>query len=96
MYSRTARPFCSRFEPFPCRGGPVFLVHQRAREKKVGGGAVAGDRDVADDGKSKERFDVDVVWLGLKRIPEEDDEVDPSFGDCGADLLVAAEGAAEE
>ena len=31
-------------------GRPVLLVHQRAREEKVGGRTVAGDRDVADDG----------------------------------------------
>src|SRR3989442_1748801 len=37
-----------------------------------------------------------VVRMGLERIPEEDDELDPAFGDSRADLLVAAERAAEK
>jgi hypothetical protein len=32
----------------------------------------------------------DVVWLGFEGVPEEDDEVDATFGDRGSDLLVAA------
>ena len=74
----------------------VFFFHQRAREQKVGGCAVAGDRHVVDDRDAQQRLDVDIVRVGRQRIPEENDEVDPAFGDAGADLLIAAERPAAE
>ena len=77
-------------------GAAVLLVHQRAREHEVGGRAVARDRRVVDDGDPQQRLHVDVVRVRLERVPEEDHEVDAPFGDRGADLLVAAERAAEE
>jgi len=49
-----------------------------------------------DDGNPQQRLDVDVVRLRLERIPEEDHEIDPSFHDARADLLVAAERTAQE
>ena len=52
-------------------------------------------RDVVNDGDAEERFDVGIVGLGLEGVPEEDDEVDETFGDLGAYLLVAAERAGE-
>ena len=36
------------------------------------------------------------MWLGFEWVPEEDDEVDASFGDRGPDLLVAAERPTQE
>ena len=36
------------------------------------------------------------MGLGLQWIPEEDQEVDPAFGDRRADLLVATDRSAEE
>src|SRR5207302_8974408 len=53
----------------------VLHVHQRAREQEVGGRAVAGGRDVADDRDTEQRLHVDVVWMGFERVPEEDDEI---------------------
>jgi hypothetical protein len=38
----------------------------------------------------------DVVWLGFEGVPEEDDEVDATFGDRGSHLLVAAQRPAQE
>jgi hypothetical protein len=60
-------------------------------EHKVRGRAVARDRHVVDDCDPEERLDIDIVGVRLERVPEEDDEVDPTFGDRGTDLLVAAE-----
>jgi len=34
-----------------------------------------------DDGDPQQRLDVHVVWLRLKRIPEEDDDVDAALDD---------------
>ena len=34
--------------------------------------------------------------MGLERVPEEDDQVDATLGDRGADLLVAAEWTAQK
>ena len=50
----------------------------------------------SDDRDAEQRFDVDVMGLGLELVPEEDDEVDAPFGDTRADLLVAAERSAQE
>ena len=74
----------------------VRLLHQRAREQEVGRRPVAGDGRVVDDRHPQQRLDVDVVRLRLERVPEEDHEVDAPLGDRRADLLVAAERAAEE
>ena len=38
----------------------------------------------------RERFNIRIMGLGLKGIPEEDQEVDLVADDLGADLLVAA------
>ncbi len=46
-----------------------------------------------DDRHPQQRLDVDVVRLRLERVPEEEHDVEPAFGDAGTDLLVAAEGA---
>src|SRR5262245_7622383 len=69
----------------------IRLVHQRTGEQEIGRGAIAGDRDVIDDGQAQQRLDVDVVWMRGEGIPEEDDEVDSPVGDGGADLLIAAQ-----
>ena len=74
----------------------VLLAHERAGEHEVGRGAVAGDRDVVDDGDAQQRLDVDVVRVRLQRIPEEDHEVDPALSDRRADLLIAAQRPAQE
>jgi hypothetical protein len=41
--------------------------------------AIARDRHVVHNGDPKQRLHVDIVWLGLERIPEEDHKVDPAF-----------------
>ena len=69
----------------------VARVHQRRRQQEVRRGAVAGDGSVVDDGNAQQRLDVDVVGLGLERVPEEDDEVDALFDNACADLLIAPE-----
>ncbi len=72
----------------------VAAVHQRRGDQEVGGGAVAGHRDVPHHGDAQQRLDVRVVRLRLERVPEEDQDVDLALRDLGADLLVAAERAA--
>lgn len=49
-----------------------------------------------DDRDPEQRLDVHVVRVRLERIPEEDDEVDPPFDNARADLLIAAERAAQK
>ena len=74
--------------------GEAALVrrrHERRRNHEVGRGPVAGNRNVPDDSDPEQGFDVGIVRLRLKWIPEEDDEVDGPFRDLGADLLVTAE-----
>jgi hypothetical protein len=44
----------------------------------------------------QQRLDVDVVRLGLERVPEEDHQVDAPLGDRRPHLLVAAERSGEE
>ena len=73
------------------REPPVFFLHEGRRNKKVRRRAVAGDRNVVNHGYTKERLYVHVVWVGLERVREEHDEVDPSFHDCRAHLLIATE-----
>jgi hypothetical protein len=72
----------------------VTAGHQGRRDDKIGRRAVARDRNVPHHGDAQQGLDVRIVWLGLERIPEEDQTIDLAFGDAGADLLVAAERAA--
>ena len=69
----------------------VFAVHQWRGNHKVGGRAVAGNRDVPYRRHPQERFDIRVVRHRLERVPEKDQEVDLVIDDHCADLLVAAQ-----
>src|SRR5206468_12192248 len=55
-----------------------------------------GDRHVVHYRDAQQCLDVDVVRLRLQRIPEKDDDVDPSLDDGRTDLLIAAERSAEK
>ena len=74
----------------------VVAVHERRRQQKIRRRPIAGDRHVVHDSDTKQRLDVDIVRLRFHRIPEEDDEIDSSLDNTGADLLVAAERPAQE
>jgi hypothetical protein len=41
-------------------------------------------RDVADHGDPRQGLDVGIVRVRLKRVPEEDEQIDLAFGDAGA------------
>ena len=73
------------------REPPVFLFHEGRRNQEVRRRAVAGYGNVVNHSDAEERFDVHVVRMRLERIREKDDEVDPSFHDCRAHLLIPAE-----
>ncbi len=92
-----ARPRADR-APQVLGGGHavVLLAHQRAREHEVRRRAIAGDRHVVDDRDAQQRLHVDVVRVRLQRVPEEDHEVDATFRDRGAHLLIAAQRSAQE
>jgi len=45
---------------------------------------------------AQQSLDVDVVGLWLERVPEEHQEVDSSFGNCRADLLISAQRPSEK
>ena len=68
----------------------VLLSHQRRTNKEVGGGAVASHGDIPHYSQAQQCLNVWVVRQGLKRVPEEDEEVYCAFGDACADLLVSA------
>ena len=74
----------------------VDAPHQGARQDEIRSGAVARDRAVVDDRDAEQRLDVHVVGLRLQRVPEEDNAIEPAFGDSRAHLLVAAERSAEK
>src|SRR4051794_8702211 len=107
-FSDTRAPACLRWSAHDARNAcpgvaleigyePLVLaVEEGGGQHEVGAGAIAGDRDVVDDGDAEEGLDVDVVRLRLERIPEEDHEIDAAFGNARPDLLVAAERAREE
>ena len=63
---------------------------------KSAGCPVAGNRDIADNGDPEQGLDVRVMRMRLQRIPQEHQQIDLALGDAGADLLVAAAGAAPE
>src|SRR5207248_2068239 len=65
-------------------------------DDEVGGGPVAGDRDVAHHRDPEQGLDVRIVRVRLQRVPEEHQQVDPALRDPGADLLVTAVRAAAE
>ena len=69
----------------------VFFVHEWGGDHEVGGRAVVGDRDIVYLGDAEEGFYVRVMWLGCEGIGEEYDEIDASFDDFCADLLVSSE-----
>src|SRR5581483_2703716 len=77
-------------------GRAQLFVEQWAREHEVRRRAIARDGDVVDDGAAQQGLHVDVVRVRREWVPEEDHEIDPALGDRRADLLVAAERAAEE
>ena len=56
----------------------------------VGGGSVAGDRDVGRHGRPEQGPYVRFVRLSGQWIPEEHQQVHLALGDPRADLLVAA------
>src|SRR5437867_8464153 len=74
----------------------VVARHERRRDHEVGRRPIAAHGDVPDDGESKERLHVRIVWLWLERIPEEHQEVDLAVGDECAKLLIAAKRSAAE
>jgi ATP-dependent helicase HrpB len=65
-----------------------------AGDDEVGGGGIAGHRDVVDQSEAGEGLHVDIVRVRRERVDEEDEPVQLAFRDQGADLLVAAHGAA--
>lgn len=69
----------------------VGLLHKWRRQQEVGGGAVACDRNVVDNGDPQERFDVKSMRLGLERVPEKDDKIESPVNNRRADLLVTTE-----
>src|SRR5450631_908864 len=79
--------------------GPDPLIRpgeQRRGNDQVGAGQVAGHPDVPHGSDTQQRFNVWVVRLRLQRVPKEDEQIDLTFGDLGADLLVAAHRAREK
>src|SRR5688572_17009091 len=74
----------------------VAPPHQGGRQEEVGRRAITRNRDVVDNGNAQQRLDIDVVWMGLQRIPEEDDEIDSPLDDARANLLVAPQRPAQE
>ena len=76
-------------------GGPDSSAVRRAEEsgcdQEVCGGSVAGDGNVPHDRDPQQRSHVGFVGLGLEWVPEEEEDVDVSFDDPGADLLISAE-----
>ncbi len=69
----------------------VLTVHEWRGDHEIRGRPIAGDGNVPHLGHAQQRLDVRVVRLRFQRIPEEDQEVDFSARDPGADLLVTAE-----
>lgn len=69
----------------------IRFIHQGGGDQKICRGAVAGQRDVVDNGHSQQGFNIHIVWLRLKRIPKKDQDINFSLGNCSANLQVAAE-----
>jgi hypothetical protein len=73
----------------------IIVIHQRGCQQEIGGGPVAGKGDIPGYGQTEKGLDIGVMRLRFHGVPEEDKNVDLSFGYTGADLLVTAERAAE-
>lgn len=84
-------------EGVPLQLSPVGVCFGRlgsehaARDNLVGAGGVEGARRIVNEGEPQERLHIDIMRHGIEWIREEDEEIDLSFRDHGADLLVAAE-----
>lgn len=90
LYKKTPRMRGGR-----CVGHTVRASDERRVYDVIRSGFVGGDGDVVDHRNAQQRFDVGVVRLGLERVPEENHEVNLSFRDFRAYLLVAAERAGQ-
>jgi len=69
----------------------IFRIHEWGRDHEVRRGSIAGDRDIPHYRYSEQGFDIRIVWHGLQRVPEEDQEIDFSVSDLRPDLLIAPE-----
>lgn len=65
--------------------------HQGTGYEEVGGRAVAGHRNIIENGDAQQGLHIDIVGMGRHGIPEEDHDIDLSLGDHGAELLVSSE-----
>jgi hypothetical protein len=74
----------------------VPLEHQRRGNHEIGRAAIARHRDVPHNGHSKQRLDIGIVGLGLKRIPKEDEKVELASRRSSPRSLIAPERAALE
>lgn len=68
-----------------------LIEEQRRRDQIIGRRLVARERYVVEDRKTQKRFDIDVVRLRRKRIPEENDRIEALLCDHRADLRIATE-----
>ena len=66
-----------------------LIVDEWRRHDEICGCSVARNWDVPDHGYSQERLDVRVMGLWLEWVPEEQQHIDVTFRDSGANLLVA-------
>jgi hypothetical protein len=59
------------------------------RHDEIGRRPVASNGNIPDNGNAQEGFDIGVMWLGLKWVPEEQQNINFAFRDASADLLIA-------
>src|SRR4030067_616869 len=52
----------------------VISIHQGGGDHEIGGGAVAGNRNVPNNCHAQERLDIWIVGHRFKRIPEKDEK----------------------
>ena len=71
-------------------------MHEWGGEYKIGGRAIAGHRNIPNGTEAQKGLDIGVVGLGLHWVPEKDQDINFTFRDHGANLLIAAQRATEQ
>jgi hypothetical protein len=68
--------------------GVIFFLHKMRRNHEIRGRAIAGDGDIIDHRDSKERFDINIMWMRFHWVPKKYDKIDAALGDHSPELLI--------